>query len=100
MDIQNGEYLTCKKNNHSVTKVFLCPVMYDNILDSTGAVNLQEENLKLRDQVICKICHSAYVSSMFLPCKHLACCSDCAPVCLTCPVCRKNVETVIKVQLK
>ena len=92
--------LHVKTNKNSVTNVFLCPVMFDNLLDSTGAVNLQEDNLKLRDQVICKICHTAYVSSMFLPCTHLVCCSDCAPVCRACPVCRKNVETVIKVQLK
>ena len=100
MDIQNGEYFTCKENNILLTILFSCPIMFNNLLDSTGAVNLQEENLKLRDQVICKICHSAYVSSMFLPCTHLVCCSDCAPVCRTCPVCSKNAETVIKVQLK
>ncbi|XP_078339198.1 baculoviral IAP repeat-containing protein 8-like [Crassostrea virginica] len=71
--------------------------MSDILNDNREAVI--QEYLELRDRVICKICHENYVADVFLPCSHLVCCADCAPVCRTCPECKKKVDRRIPVKI-
>lgn len=39
----------------------------------------------------CVVCLDARQCVVFLPCKHLACCSACAPSMTTCPICRATI---------
>ncbi|CAC5380852.1 BIRC2_3 [Mytilus coruscus] len=61
--------------------------------------SLQEENIQLKEQVMCKICMDKNVSIAFLPCGHLACCIDCAPAMRKCPMCRVYIKGTVKTYL-
>ena len=47
-------------------------------------------------QLTCKICFSAAVGIIFLPCGHLVCCVSCAPAMVDCPICRKTVNGTVQ----
>ncbi|KAK0063305.1 E3 ubiquitin-protein ligase XIAP-like isoform X1 [Biomphalaria pfeifferi] len=57
---------------------------------------LQEENLQIREQMICKICLDKDVSVVFLPCGHLVSCVDCSCALVDCPVCRSHVMGIAR----
>ncbi|ELU15701.1 hypothetical protein CAPTEDRAFT_117158, partial [Capitella teleta] len=44
----------------------------------------------------CKVCLNAEVECIFLPCRHLACCSTCADQLVKCPVCQSEIERSVK----
>lgn len=56
----------------------------------------KRENEQLRMAKTCKVCLSAEVHILFLPCRHLACCEKCAPSLHVCPVCRNLVQGTVK----
>ncbi|XP_041461917.1 baculoviral IAP repeat-containing protein 3-like isoform X1 [Lytechinus variegatus] len=43
------------------------------------------------DKQLCKICLDNELSTVFLPCKHLATCSECAARVTECPMCRQPI---------
>ena len=47
----------------------------------------------------CKVCFDRQIDVLFIPCKHLVCCSTCAAAALskTCPVCRGHVSETLRV---
>jgi hypothetical protein len=47
----------------------------------------------------CKVCMSAQVSVVFLPCKHLVCCKDCSISLHTCPLCRGKINATINIYM-
>ena len=47
-------------------------------------------------QLTCKICFSAVVGIIFLPCGHLVCCVSCASAMVDCPICRKTVNGTVQ----
>ncbi|KAJ8027420.1 E3 ubiquitin-protein ligase XIAP [Holothuria leucospilota] len=54
---------------------------------------MQSEELeKLREKNLCKICLDNDVEILFLPCKHLVTCSDCAERIDNCPICRELID--------
>ncbi|XP_062574345.1 baculoviral IAP repeat-containing protein 3-like [Saccostrea cucullata] len=58
--------------------------------------SLIEENRKLKDLRLCKICLENEASIAMLPCGHLCCCPDCAPAMRKCPICRQFVKGTVK----
>ncbi|XP_064489264.1 baculoviral IAP repeat-containing protein 7-like [Ornithodoros turicata] len=52
---------------------------------------LELENLRLKDERLCKICLDAEVGVVFLPCGHLVACPACAASVKDCPICRKTI---------
>ena len=59
----------------------------------------QTEEINYRDmitQLTCKICFSAVVGIIFLPCGHLVCCVSCAPAMVDCPICRKTINGTVQ----
>ncbi|XP_062596293.1 baculoviral IAP repeat-containing protein 7-like [Saccostrea cucullata] len=58
--------------------------------------SLMEENRRLKEQRLCRICMEEDVSIAFLPCGHLCCCSHCAPAMRKCPICRAFVKGTVK----
>ncbi|XP_067674541.1 baculoviral IAP repeat-containing protein 7-B-like [Haliotis asinina] len=58
--------------------------------------SLLEENERLKQQTMCKICLDKEVSIVFLPCGHLVCCVECAPALRKCPMCRANIRGTVK----
>ena len=41
-------------------------------------LSLEEENERLRDEKLCKICWTGEVGVVFIPCGHLVCCINCS----------------------
>lgn len=60
---------------------------------------LELENLRLREQRLCKICLDADVGVVFLPCGHLVACPACAASVKDCPVCRKQIVGAVRTYL-
>ncbi len=48
---------------------------------------------------ICAVCFDAEVNTAFVPCGHECCCCDCATVFASgiCPICRRSVDSVLRV---
>lgn len=69
---------------------------------STGAVGgetLEEENRRLKDARVCKICMDAEIGTVLLPCGHFVACVGCAPSLLDCPVCRVTIKATVRTYL-
>lgn len=57
---------------------------------------LEEENRKLKEAKLCKICMDQDVNIVFLPCGHLVTCSTCAANIPDCPVCRQIIKGTVR----
>lgn len=57
--------------------------------------DLYSTNEDKGDGRLCKICYNAEMSIVFLPCKHMVSCGNCASVLDTCPICRKSIDLII-----
>ncbi|XP_075915900.1 baculoviral IAP repeat-containing protein 7-B-like [Petromyzon marinus] len=51
---------------------------------------------KLEERLSCKVCMEREVSTMFVPCGHVATCGHCALSLSRCPVCRVAVQTSLR----
>ncbi|CAH2097972.1 unnamed protein product [Euphydryas editha] len=51
------------------------------------------------DVFACRVCMDAPIDTLFLPCRHVVCCSDCAPRCERCPLCRGEIEKLMHIFL-
>ncbi|KAK3589186.1 hypothetical protein CHS0354_018897 [Potamilus streckersoni] len=60
------------------------------------AKTLIEENQRLRDMALCKICMDKSSCIVFLPCGHMVCCASCSPAMRKCPICREIVRATVK----
>ena len=58
---------------------------------------LLEENERLKDERSCRVCYIHESNILFLPCRHLVTCPDCAVSVEKCPVCRSEIECTVKV---
>jgi len=54
--------------------------------------SVQKKLASLQDSMLCRICMDADVCTAFFPCRHVVCCSGCAPLCDICPLCRTLVQ--------
>ena len=57
---------------------------------------LKEENNRLKEERLCKICVEREVGVVFIPCGHLATCLNCAPSFDKCPVCRTKITSAVR----
>ncbi|CAL1541883.1 unnamed protein product [Lymnaea stagnalis] len=72
--------------------------------DSAGAsanadnhqANLAEENRRLKDERMCKICMDSDACVAFVPCGHLASCYVCAKLLVQCPICRVDIQSFMR----
>ncbi|KAL5010097.1 hypothetical protein ScPMuIL_012402 [Solemya velum] len=55
-----------------------------------------KENQDLKDERLCKICMEEEIGVTFVPCGHLVCCASCASAVSECPMCRQQIEGVVK----
>lgn len=71
----------------------------ENKLESQRAKLLEEENRRLHEQTLCKICLEEQLAMVFLPCGHLVCCTKCAPALRKCPKCGGIITGSVKTSL-
>lgn len=57
---------------------------------------LLDENRRLKEQRLCRICMEEDITIAFLPCAHLCCCAHCAPAMRKCPICRAFIKGTVK----
>lgn len=55
-----------------------------------------EENERLKETTLCKVCVDKRADVIFLPCGHMICCPQCAPAMTKCPICRKTINGQVK----
>ncbi|KAF4516795.1 hypothetical protein B566_EDAN004634 [Ephemera danica] len=58
--------------------------------------DLAEENRKLQEARLCKVCLDEDVGVVFLPCGHLITCVKCAPNLAHCPMCREKIQATVR----
>ncbi|XP_056016025.1 E3 ubiquitin-protein ligase XIAP-like isoform X2 [Ostrea edulis] len=87
------------RNENNAADNFLATEMMDEL----GAMrlsdeirSLREENRKLREERLCRICMEEDIAIAFLPCGHLCCCTHCAPAMRKCPICRASINVAVK----
>lgn len=57
---------------------------------------LEEENRRLKEARLCKICMDEEVGVVFVPCGHLVTCVNCAANVQDCPMCRKPIKATVR----
>jgi len=72
------------------------PMNMDTSSNGADAKSLEEENLKLKEQRLCKICMDEEVNIVLLPCGHLVSCVKCAPALRNCPICRNGIKGTVR----
>ncbi|KAJ8321581.1 hypothetical protein KUTeg_000872 [Tegillarca granosa] len=70
-----------------------------NKTDTNQEDEVLQENKRLKEQKLCRICKEEDANIAFLPCGHLLCCSDCAPAMRYCPSCQEYVRGTVKTWL-
>ncbi|KAJ8315726.1 hypothetical protein KUTeg_007876 [Tegillarca granosa] len=70
-----------------------------NKTDTNQEDEFLQENKRLKEQKLCRICKEEDANIAFLPCGHLLCCSDCAPAMRYCPSCQEYVRGTVKTWL-
>ena len=69
------------------------------VLFNTGTLvkKIKEENERLKDSQLCKICMDEEMQVLFVPCNHMVACEDCAIIVKQCPICRVDITNTIRV---
>ncbi|XP_071626658.1 death-associated inhibitor of apoptosis 2 [Temnothorax longispinosus] len=67
--------------------------------ESDDLISLREENRKLKEARLCKVCMDHELAVVFLPCGHLATCNNCAPALASCPLCRLGIRAYVRIFL-
>lgn len=62
---------------------------------SAGLSGSVTENKYEKDGRLCKICYNVEMGIVFLPCKHMVACVNCASLLTSCPICRQKIDLVI-----
>ena len=57
---------------------------------------MAEENERIKEQQLCKICLDKQSCVVFLPCGHLVSCLQCAPALYKCPLCRLEIRGQVR----
>ena len=57
---------------------------------------LRKQNETLKSSSTCKVCMDQKVGVLFLPCRHLICCTPCSDSIKRCPLCRQRIIGTIK----
>ncbi|XP_072043914.1 uncharacterized protein [Amphiura filiformis] len=65
--------------------------------DGTLVKKYKEENERLKDSQLCKICMDEEMQVLFMPCNHFATCDECGKILDKCPICREDIQNKIRV---
>ncbi|KAK9502252.1 hypothetical protein O3M35_011055 [Rhynocoris fuscipes] len=59
-------------------------------------LSLEEENRRLKEARLCKICMDSEVEIVLLPCGHLVTCINCSHSLADCPLCRQSIKATVR----
>uniref|UniRef100_A0A1B6IHN5 RING-type domain-containing protein n=1 Tax=Homalodisca liturata TaxID=320908 RepID=A0A1B6IHN5_9HEMI len=100
-EAENSKIQRLDQSIKPVNEVSVAPTLTDNDTEfcdkkGTKTLTLEEENRRLREARLCKICMDSEVCIVFLPCSHLVTCVSCAQSLAACPVCRHNIKATVR----
>ncbi|CAG9570575.1 unnamed protein product [Danaus chrysippus] len=74
---------------------------YTRTRERTHAVQESRPRSRSRsvEALACRVCMDAPIDTLFLPCRHVLCCENCAPRCERCPLCRGEVDKLMHIFL-
>lgn len=83
----------CKFVKNYVPETRTAPVRVSELQEQK-----KEEKAVVNDPYkgLCKVCLNDAASVIFLPCKHITCCAECAIAVTKCPLCRDKIEQIIR----
>lgn len=88
----------CRKQVHILLRVFLHSELKDLVKDNkTGELSLAPHETD--DSTLCKICCQKEMSVVFLPCRHVYSCYECATKMTHCPKCQMNNFALLQIYL-
>ena len=68
-----------------------------NVYDEDVAANKIQTQLDLlKSEVTCRLCKHERADTLFIPCRHLICCENCAASTKHCTLCEEFIEGTIK----
>ncbi|KAG8040581.1 hypothetical protein G9C98_002577 [Cotesia typhae] len=94
--VQQQVPMSCNGETQEATVMSLKKDKRADAQTDNGPLSLEEENRRLREARLCKICMDREVSVVFLPCGHLATCVQCAPSLTDCPMCRQEIRATVR----
>lgn len=60
------------------------------------ALQLKEENERLKNERLCVVCLGREKNVLFLPCAHLTACLECSLSLQNCPMCRSKIQATVR----
>jgi len=68
---------------------------------STGydLIRIKTENERFKASLVCKICNSAPIEILTLPCAHTVCCQECVDMNDNCPLCDNRILGYVRVYM-
>lgn len=117
-DDVNRAFQICNKDSktHVTARQILCKILELNQIKEQEKCEFEDDNgnsitsedrdlyneieseyITLKQKLNCKLCEESPVEVAFLPCGHLATCSDCAPAMKSCLICKVVVKATVKV---
>ncbi|CAG2212464.1 unnamed protein product [Mytilus edulis] len=69
-----------------------CPETQIPIIKEEDTESILEENRRIEESKLCKICLENKVNVVFLPCGHICACLDCSPAIRKCAICREFIK--------
>ena len=82
-----------------ITSDLLTPKKDDQRKFKKDDKELMEENTRLKEERLCKVCADKELGVVFIPCGHLVTCTTCAASLNNCPVCRSTITSLVKTYL-
>ncbi|XP_045193762.2 baculoviral IAP repeat-containing protein 3-like [Mercenaria mercenaria] len=91
---QIKEEIECKEESGKIAQAAY--LENDESSESETEADIVEENRKLKDPVMCKICFDAMACIITLPCGHMICCSQCISALSKCAICRAQIKGTVR----
>ena len=57
---------------------------------------MRKENDRLKSQMMCRKCQKVKIQTLFLPCRHLVACEECAELVTNCFVCNVKILGTVR----
>lgn len=68
----------------------------EDVTNEVEETTKESSNSTNNKATLCKICYEKEIGIVFLPCRHMVACVDCAPSLENCAVCRKPLQATLR----